>query len=339
MKNISTARAFIQLFFLMAIVPCILYGCSKPEAPLYKGPPTKMTVGVFPSDSNALLFVADYRGYFKQMGLDVALREFDSGVPAVAALNEGLVDLATAADFVFVTNISKHPEMRIMASINMTNNIYIVARKDRGIAQPKDLKGKRIAVTKGSNPEFFLRKYLHVNRLQLKDITMVHNVPQSMMTDAIVAGTIDAAVIPNQISRRMQEKLGDSVVKWPIQGNNTWQMLLMLHDGFAKKEAAALVRFMKALIMAEQAIAENPAEVQLYLSKRFKMPEKYFADVWGDNQFRVSLERSLMLTLEEESRWNQKSQGATDILTPNYLDYLYMTALEAARPESVTIIH
>lgn len=326
-----------SLAICVICVALLCQGCSKQEAPSYSGPPSKMVIGVPKVENAALLYTADHLGYFRQLGIDAELREFDSGVAAVAALNEGRVDLATAADFAFASNILKHPKLRMVAAINSANNNYMVARRDRGIRNPADLKGKRIAVTRTSIGEYFLGKYLSSNRIRLDEVTIVNMTP-TVMEKEIVTGSIDAALFWGTVAWRMKENLGTNAVSWPAQGESPYHMVLIGRDGFIKKESAALVRLMKALIMAEKSIEKDPAAVQRYISRRLGMPEKYCADVWGDNRFKVSLERSLMLTLEEESRWIQSTQGSTQRV-PNYLLYIYFDALESARSESVTIIH
>jgi NitT/TauT family transport system substrate-binding protein len=321
----------------IAIFSLLLHGCTRQESPSYTGPPTKMTIGIFKAELSTVLLVADKSGYFKQMGLDVELREFGSGVEAMTALNAGLVDMAVPAEFVFVSNIDKNPDLRIVASINRVKNVYMVGRKDRGINKPSDLKGKRIAVTRTSIGEYFLVKYLNSTRLKQDDVSIINLTPANMEKE-IAVGSIDAAIVWNPIARLLIESLGANAVSWPAQSETLWNLVLVARDSLIKKEPAAMVRLMKALIMAEKSIEKDPAATQQNLSKQLGVSEKYLADVWGENQFRVSLDRSLMLMLEEETSWIQKNQGTAQKL-PNYLNYIYLDSLKAARPESVSIIH
>ena len=59
--------------------------------------------------------------------------------------------------------------------------------------------------------------------------------------------------------------------------------------------------------------------------------------MWELNTFSVSLDQSLLLALEDESRWAVKN-GLTHRKTlPNYLDYLYLDGLQGVKPEAVMI--
>lgn len=338
MRIAKHATTITSLLIIFTIFSLFCLGCTKQETQTYTGPPTKITIGIAKGESASIVIVADQLGYFKKQGLDVNLQIFDSGVAATAALNEGKVDIAAPADFVFTSNMHDHQDLRIIAAINKINSIELIASTNKGIATPADLKGKRIAVTKTSIAEYFLGKYLNSNRLKLADITMVNMTPP-MMEKEISAGSIDAAIVWSPVAQRIKQAMAGAAVAWPVQAESPWHLVLVTRDGFAKKESVALVRLMNALLLAEKSIASDPASAQRELSKRLGLPEKYFADVWHQNQFKVFLDRSLLLTLEEESRWLHKSQGLSDVEQHNFLPFLYLDALKAARAEAVTIIH
>jgi NitT/TauT family transport system substrate-binding protein len=297
-----------------------------------------MVIGIYRGELTTVLYMAEQSGYLKQMGIDAELRDFESGAAAVAALNEGRVDLATGADFVFASTIGGHPDLRTVAALDSANSVYLVARRDRGIHNISDIKGKRIAVTLTTPGEYFLGRQLNYLRLEQDDVTMVNMTPTTAEKE-MVAGSVDAAIFWNPVARRIRESLGSNGISWPAQAGSTFHMLLISRDSFIKKDAPAMVRLMKALHMAEKAIEADPAAAQRHVAKRIGMTEAYLAEVWGDHRFRVSLDRSLMLALEDESRWIDRSQVEAGRKLPNYLDYIHFEALESAHPDSVTIIH
>ena len=338
MNCVITSRNLILMILPIAIFSLLLTGCTKQDTPTYTGPPTKMTIGIYRGEGSAVMYVADRFGYLKQMGLDVELKEFASGAAALVLLKEGQLDVVDAADFVFASNIDSHPDLRILASINNPTNNYIVANKERGITKPADLKGKRIGVKRTSIADYYLGKFLFSNHLSLNDVTVV-NMDANMMERPLVAGEIDAASVWDPVARQFVESLGINAVSWKSQGESRYHLVLIAQDSYIKKEPAAVVRLIRALVMAEKFIATYPLQVQRYLATRLSMPEKYINAVWGDNNFKVSLDRSLMLMLEEEYRWISTSRGDPYLRMPNYLNYLYFDALKTVRPESVTIIH
>ena len=66
-------------------------------------------VGVAMDIKTALIRIADGQGFFKKQGLDVVLKEYESGALAVPDLVADKLDWATAAEFVFVVQNARHP--------------------------------------------------------------------------------------------------------------------------------------------------------------------------------------------------------------------------------------
>jgi NitT/TauT family transport system substrate-binding protein len=55
--------------------------------------------------------------------------------------------------------------------------------------------------------------------------------------------------------------------------------------------------------------------------------------------FELSLDQSLLINTEDEARWAIKNNLIDKTEIPNYLDYIYIDALEEVKPEAVGIIH
>ena len=62
------------------------------------------------------------------------------------------------------------------------------------------------------------------------------------------------------------------------------------------------------------------------------------ATSWQEGTFDLFLDQSLIATLEDQARWAIKNNLTNATKIPNYLDYIYIDALEAVKPEAVTII-
>jgi len=149
---------------------------------------------VIPKDISSLILIAEKKGYFIDNSLDVTFKEYEAGPIAINALASGKVDIATAAEFVMVHKNFDHDDLRVMAMIAKANKICIVGRKDKGIEEPSQLKGKRIGIKRGSNAEFFMARFLSYNGITLEDIVAIDVLP-SEMKGSLENGDIDAVVI------------------------------------------------------------------------------------------------------------------------------------------------
>ena len=70
----------------------------------------------------------------------------------------------------------------------------LIVQKDSKIQSVQDLKGKRVALNKGSNVHYLLLKVLEANNLKLSDIEVVY-LPPSDARAAFERGAVDAWVI------------------------------------------------------------------------------------------------------------------------------------------------
>ena len=60
--------------------------------------------------------------------------------------------------------------------------------------------------------------------------------------------------------------------------------------------------------------------------------------IWAEFSFQLLLDQTILVSMEDEARWAMK-EGLTDKKeVPNYLDFIFMDALELVKPEAVTII-
>ena len=60
--------------------------------------------------------------------------------------------------------------------------------------------------------------------------------------------------------------------------------------------------------------------------------------VWDEFNFRLVLDQSIIVSLEDEARWAIREELVDKEEVPNYLDFIYINALEDVKPEAVTII-
>src|SRR3989440_1484404 len=92
---------------------------------------------------------------------------------ALEFLNAGSIDLgSTAGAAALVAKINGNPIKSIYV-YSRPEWTALVTRKDTGISQIADLKGKRVAVTRGTDPHIFLVRALAEAKLTEKDITPV----------------------------------------------------------------------------------------------------------------------------------------------------------------------
>ena len=322
---------FVLVAVIMIMATVMVAGCGSGEKPA-----ERVSIGVC-EEYSTLVWIAQDQGYFADNGLDVIIRDYKSGKQACDALLAGEVSIATSADFVLVSNSFDYQDLRTFGVINTVDNIELVARKDHGISQLADIKGKKIGVTMKSTAEFFLGSFLILNKLSINDVEFIDLNPNEII-EAIVTGEIDAAFTWEPSIYRIKSSLGDNAISWPGQGGQPYYFLLITRERWITEHAKTAERFIKAITQAEEYTDEYNTDAKNLIRQRYGYESSYLDAAWPKHEFRVTLAQQLLVMLEDQARWRMKNKLVEATEVPNYLDYIYLDALEAIKPEAVTVI-
>ncbi|OTG84602.1 sulfonate ABC transporter substrate-binding protein [Acinetobacter sp. ANC 5054] len=169
----------------------MLSGCGKKEA-------ENITLNIG-FQKYGLLPILKERGSLeaalKDQGVDVKWVEFPAGPQLLEGLNVGSVSFgevgeappifaqAAKTDLVYIANQPAVPKAEAL-----------IVQKDSAIQTIQDLKGKRVALNKGSNVHYLLLKLLEANHLSFNDIQVVY-LPPADARAAFEKGAVDAWVI------------------------------------------------------------------------------------------------------------------------------------------------
>jgi ABC-type nitrate/sulfonate/bicarbonate transport system substrate-binding protein len=321
------------------LILCLLLLPACQGAPSASAPAEAITVALPSPPLSTLFDIAIANGYFLQEGLAVTYQSFESGKLALQAMFDGKADLAISAGFPVMVAISGGQPISIVAQVaTVGNNLAIVARKDRGIAEPADLAGKTIGVTFGTSAVYFLDSFLSLHGIARTEVTR-NNINPSEMSATLAAGTVDAVVAWNPWNLLLQKEWGDRGIVFTDEIFASDPACLSGQTVYLTDHPQAIVKFLRGLIQAETLAKLDPAEgQQLEVDFTHLTPEQV-AETWPSLDLRVSLDQALLVGLEDQTRWAQANQIVSGTTVPNYLDYIYFAGLEAVRPKSITIIH
>jgi ABC-type nitrate/sulfonate/bicarbonate transport system substrate-binding protein len=293
-------------------------------------------LAAYEGDTGLLPYIAQEQGFFENNGLDVEIKNYDSGKLAADALIAGDADISTSADAVLVSNSFEHEDLRVMGTVAIANVVGLIARKDRGINEPTDLAGKKIGVTRGSNGEFSLGVFLILNGLTLEDIEIVDLKPNEIV-GALVSGEIDAGFTwePNLYNAEIQLEDNALIIKENIP---EFYFVLLSKKVWIDSNPEVAKRFVKALVQAESYVSLNKEEAKQFMKNKFAYEQSYADLAWEEHEFVVELSQSLLLKFEDVAIWRIENKLTEATEVPNYLDYIYTDALEEVNPKKVTIL-
>ncbi|GAA5164549.1 sulfonate ABC transporter substrate-binding protein [Viridibacterium curvum] len=204
-------------------------------------------------------------------GVDVKWVEFPAGPQLLEGLNVGSID------FGFVGEAPP-----IVAQAAGANFVYVGFEGEAGAAEavlvPKDspiksiaeLKGKRVALNKGSNVHYFLVKVLEKNGLKYSDVTVNFLTPADARA-AFEKGSIDAWVIWDPFTAAAEKQIGARVLANGKGVVKNYQFFLAERE-FATKRADVLKVVLEEANKQGQFIAKNHKAAAAQLSPQQGLP-------------------------------------------------------------------
>jgi sulfonate transport system substrate-binding protein len=189
---------------------------------------------------------------------------------ALEFLNAGSIDLgSTAGSAALVARINGNPIKSIYV-YSRPEWTALVTRKDTGIKSVADLKGKSVAVTRGTDPHIFLVRALADAKLTDKDVRFVLLQHPDGRT-ALIRGDVDAwaGLDPMMASAEIDD---GAILFHRKPEANTWG-ILNVREEFAKEHPDAVARVLKVYEQARKWALKNPGEVTKALAGAAKIPD------------------------------------------------------------------
>lgn len=150
-------------------------------------------------DASAAVYYAQDQGFFKRAGLDAQVQTIASGGAIVAAVASNAVDIGFANFVSVVTAFAKNIPVTVIApgsvDVESTPTNVLVVPLNSTIRSGRDFNGKTMATTTLKNiVQFAAQLWVDKNGGDSSTIKFVE-MPFSAMTEALVAGRIDAAIV------------------------------------------------------------------------------------------------------------------------------------------------
>ena len=107
---------------------------------------------------------------------------------------------------------------------------------------------------------------------------------------------------------------------------------------WAGQHPETLKNMVRAVGKATTFVQQNKQASIEIMVKNTKFGKEMLEAVWHDYIYQISLDNSMLVTLENEARWAMENKFVDRRTMPNYLDYYYLDAMMAVKPEAVSIV-
>lgn len=314
-----------------------LTACDRAASPIIE-PVQEVTLAFTDQPQCALIQLAIAKDYFREEGLRVKPQMHTYGKAALAAVLEQRADIATVAETPIMFSVLKGEDIVVIANMAASNTSNaVIARRDAGIAGTEDLRGKKIGYTPGTTSDFFLDSLLTASGLERQDIRPVALRPEEMQA-ALLQHQVDAVSTWSYPLAKMAAALAADGLVIYDRNIYTETFNLVAPRTFVAQHPATVQRVLRAMIRAEEFARAHPDEAQTIVATANGVDKRLVQAVWDRFKFRIRLDQSLLISLEDETRWAIDNMQADAKRMPDYLAHIYFAGLEAVRPASVRIL-
>jgi len=228
-------------------------GIARAEEPL------KAKIGVLRLSSSAPVFIAQDKGYFHDAGLDIELKFFDAAQPIAVATASGDVDFGITAFTAGLYNLAGKGTLKVIGGMSRekagypligyfaSNNAYAA-----GLKTPKDLAGKRIAVTQvGSSFHYSLGLLADKYGFRLTEVKVLPLQSLSNAAAALKGETVDAALLPASTARKLIDDGGAKLLGW-VGDETPWQLGAVFASPKTVADRPLVTKLLGALVRADR---------------------------------------------------------------------------------------
>lgn len=261
---------------------------------------------------DAVSIIAVTQNLFAAEGLPVKALLFNNGPACSEALFTGTVDIATMGDTAAVVAVSRAADLRIIGSHGdgETRHRIMVGRNSR-IMQVTDLKGKRLAVKKGSSTHGGLLLFLSSKGIHLADLKLVELDP-ALMPDALAAGSVDAFVASEPTPSLVEQKGARELAHLGGLGNN-YPLLLLAKTSTLTKRDDDIRRFFRALARAEQFIRKYPEKSAVILGTETGLTSALTRKAMQRHSYHLQLDQTSLKSLVATACFLKGQQKITQL--------------------------
>ena len=233
---------------------------------------------------------------------------------ALELLNSKSVDFGSTAGAAALIGKANGNPIKAIYVYSRPEWTALVVRKDSPITKVEDLKGKKVAVTRGTDPHIFLLRALHEAGLTEKDVELVvlqH--PDGRI--ALEKGDVDAWAGLDPMMAQTELQSGSRLFYRNVNFNSYG--VLNVREGFANQYPAYVERVLAAYEKARLWAIQNPDEFHKLFVADTKLDDAVITKVLertdltnstiGDNQ------RQVIIAAGDVLKQNNVINSSTDV--------------------------
>lgn len=218
------------------------------------------------------------------LGVALTWTEFDAGPVQLEALNVGSIDFGDVGEAPPIfAQAAGAPLAYVAATVPRPQSEAVLVPHASAIRSVPDLKGKTVALNRGSNVHYFLVKLLQAHNVQYTDVKVVFLAPADARA-AFERGSIDAWVIWDPFLAAAQKTLNARILAdaTGVVGNRAYYFSSL---DYAKRNPDVIKILIDELSRIDQWGQGNRAALSTQLAQLWGLPNDVVSEAIGRVQF------------------------------------------------------
>lgn len=214
----------------------------------------------------------------EKKGLEAEYTFFQNGPPMMEAFASGNVDAVITSPMPVINFISRNPGKAVVVASLGNSSYSLMVPKDSGIKQVKDLQGKTIALSFGSDSHLDLLKLLKESNLDSKSDVKLLNTPPNELQLAFERGFADAIIIRQPQVLKLQKKFNAQIIQtWPHR------YISVMRTDYLEKHPQAEKQYLEALRESILFTATNKEQASIWFSEQIRLDPETIRQVSKDD--------------------------------------------------------
>lgn len=253
----------------------------------------QIRIAIQPIPQYAPIFVAKQKKWLdeelaKAGSPTIKWASFAAGPPINEAFAAGQQDIGFLGDTPALIGKSAGIDTRIVGiTASGPKSLAVVVAAGSPIKAAKDLKGRKVAVTKGSYAQHLLALVLEQGGLTFKDIELI-NLPNGEVPTALIAGNIDAGAVWDPVLAKYEAEKALRVLA-DGTGIKAGVLVIIASGEFATSKRDQVKALLKAYDRGAEYIKSNPREAARLIGEDVKLAPELVEQVLAKLDFNAAI--------------------------------------------------
>src|SRR5436305_6691271 len=199
------------------------------------------------------------KGFYKEEGIDLTINEGRGSANTVQVVAAGSDTFGLADSSSLIATAAKGAEIKSVMTVLSSTGYSVVSLAPTGIKTPKDLEGKKFAVSPGDPLGQLFRAMAAYNKLDMNKITFVQVDPAAKVVSVLekrVDGLLGGADDQYFLIKYKGEQ--PAALRYADHGANIVGMTILTQEATIKNKTDLVRRFVKARVRSWDETKKNP---------------------------------------------------------------------------------